>query len=534
MVGSIIVPTGIDEASDAVVDLLSRTRVLRLEQRQRRDRWFADLALGNKEQILFEFEVLLKGTACFANPRNHPGPPRRTPVVAQDFRSSAVVFRDAAHRAIDLCRYLLGPRDRRFVFHRYLETVLPEDNVRAQLAREGSEQQYPSDSLVALRHALSNSVEVVEGLLRTPQVPYRLFYAVLGMTQREIGQNAYFNPLSALEFRPEFDRIQSTDIMNLIGGVPAGEARRLVALTFLSLFRMLRYQRLLGDVASEPSTGRTAGRIFFTLSVLRSDARALSDYLQRSAGRLLSEAHRRAVWSVRADQLRLHAPELRARASRLIGIKSALECVASNLRLELRRAFHHDLPAPDAGVSERELRAATLSALGNLRPSLRNAILFLGKELGAELQDRGVFDNTVTRRETSDRLRRDVWMFAQIVRAFYTKAAHSPTQDRWGPVNEFQYVREFLSYFKSMGYPLLRAGDYERFDSFLTAMGQLRDADLANPVQLVTAIDECVAFHGYLEDLFHQISKRRELAGVAFDRRKAATALKLYIGEPAR
>lgn len=534
MLGSVIVPTGIAEASDAVIDLLSKTRVLRLEHRQRRDRWFSDLALGNKEQILFEFEVLLKGTACFANPRNHPGPPRRAPVVAQDFRSSAIVFRDAAHRAIDLCRYLLGPRDRRFVFHRYLETVLPEDNVRAQLAREGSEQQYPSDSLLALRHALSNNVEVVEGLLRTPQLSYRLFYAVLGTTQREIGQNAYFNPLTALEFRPEFDRIQSPEIMNLISSVPAGQARRLVALTFLSLFRMLRYQRLLGDIASEPGSGRTAGRIYFVLSVLRSDARALSDYLQRSSGRLLSDAYRRAVWGVKASQLREHAPELRARANQLIAIKSALECVASNLRLEMRRAFHHDLPPPDAATSERELRTATLTALSNMRPALRNAILFLGKSLGAELQDRGVFDNAGARRETSERLRRDVWMFAQIVRAFYTKAAHSPTQDRWGPTSEFQYVREFLSYFKSMGYPLLRAGDYPRFDAFLSAMGQLRDADLANPVQLATAIDECVAFHAYLEALFHDISKRRELAGAAFDRRNAAAALRLYIGESGR
>ncbi len=520
---------------EAVHDLLSGTRVLHAQQRQRRDRWFAELPLGNKEQILFEFEVLLKGTACFANPRNHPGRPRRTPVVAQDFRISAILFRDAAQRAVDLCRHLLGQRDRRFVFHRYLETVLPEDAVRAQLAGEGSEQAYPEDSLIALRHSLSNIVEVVEGLLRAPQMPYRLFFAALGLAQREVSQNAYFNPLNALEFRPEFDRIQSPEILKLISSVPPGDAHRLVALTFLALFRMLRYQRLLGEIATEATPSvRSAGRIYFALSVLRSDARALSAYLQRASGRLLADSFRRSVWQTKARDVTRHADALRAHAQKLIVIKSALECVAGNLRLEIRRAYHHDLPPPGAAATERELRQATTNALTNLRPALRNTVLFLGKALGTELQERGVFDNQNARSETSDRLRRDVWMFARILRAFYEKARHSPTADGWGARSEFQYVREFLNYFRSMGYPLLRAGDYPRFDAFMAATGRLRDTDLANPNSLSTAIDECVAFHTYLEDLFHQISKREELAGIPFDRRKAASTLRLYLGDGTR
>lgn len=535
MSGSFVSQESSAPPQDAVRDLLSSTRRLHTEQRQRRDRWFADLPIANKEQFLFEFEVLLKGMACFANPRNHPGPPRRTPIVAQDFRTSTILLRDATQRCIDLCRHLLGTGERRFVFHRYLETVLPEDRVRAQLAGQGAIQAYPEDSLLALRHALSNGLEVIEGVLRTPQVPFRLFFSVLNLLQREIGQNAYFNPLTALEFRPEFDRIQSSEILSLISGVPPGEAHRLVALTFLALFRMLRYQRLLSDIATEASPApRCAGRIHFALSVLRSDARALSDYLQRSTGRLLSESFRRSVWGIDAKELRANADALRGRANQLIAIKSALECVAGNLRLELRRSYYHDLPAPNSGTTERELRAATTKALANLRPALRNTVLFLGRALGTELVERGVFDHQIARSETSERLRRDVWMFARILRAFFTKAQHTPSQDRWGPVNEFQYVREFLAYFRSMGYPLLRASDYPRFDAFMSALGRLQDSELGEPHLLSAAVDECVSFHDYLETLFHQISKREELHGHPFDRRQAAAALRLYLGDGTR
>lgn len=518
---------------DAYDDLLVRTRGLRGEQRIARDTWFRDLGVESKDDVLFELEVLLKSTACFANPRNHPGPPRRAPVVTQDFREATLVFRDGVARAITLIRSLLGPRDRAFVFHRYLETVLPEDNLRNRLLREGSTQISPEDSLIALRHMLTSTGEVVDGALRAQRVPFRLFYALLSGVQREIGHNAYFNPLTALEFRPEFDRIKSGQVLDLIRGVPGEEAHRLVALTFLALFRMLRYLRLLARIAGEPGPRRRriAGRAYLVLSVLRSDARALSDYLRQRAGQHLADSFERDVFAVHARDLRYRAPALRAGGHRLIGIKSALEGIAGNLRLELRRAFHHDLLPVDAAQSDQELRNALQNAVGNLRPALRNSILFLGKSLGVSLEEGGVFDDHAARRETSERLRRDVWMFAQIVRAFSHKAQHSPSADRWAAVQDFQYVREFLSYFRAMGYPLLRAADYPRFDAFMSAMSRLGDTDLVDPSRLENAIDECVAFHGFLQQLFDDISRREVLEGVPFDRRGAAVALKLYLGD---
>lgn len=215
----------------------------------------------------------------------------------------------------------------------------------------------------------------------------------------------------------------------------------------------------------------------------------------------------------------------------MIGIKSALEGIAGSLRLELRRAFQHDLPAPDLELNIKDFRQRVGASVTTLRPALQNAVLFLGKALGVALEEGGVFDAEAEQRETSERLRRDVWMFAQIVRAFSSKAQHSPAEDRWAALYNFQYVREFLAYFRAMGYPLLRATDYPRFDSFMAALSGLEDTDLVDPARLEAAIDECMAFHGFLIKLFDDISRRDELAGVAFDRRAAAAALKLYLGD---
>src|ERR1700731_1452058 len=85
---------------DAYADLLRDTRGLRREHAQAREAWLHRLPLDKKDEVLFELEVLLKGLACFANPRNHPGPARKTPVVAQDFREHAALVREALGRIV--------------------------------------------------------------------------------------------------------------------------------------------------------------------------------------------------------------------------------------------------------------------------------------------------------------------------------------------------------------------------------------------------------------------------------------------------
>jgi hypothetical protein len=519
-------------ARNAYAELLRETRGLRREQQQARDGWFAQLAGEKKEETLFELEILLKGLACFANPRNHPGVGRRQSTVSYDFREQLHHARDGMARIVQLARHMLGERDRAFVFQQYLETVLPEDTARSRLLSAGMMQESPEASLFVLRHAFTNLIDVSAGLLRLQRINFRLFHAHIATTIREIAQNSFFNPMTALEFRPEFDRIASTQVLELIQMVPGDQAHRLVALTFLALFRMLRYLKLLDTIALDHTERRVAGRGYLVLAVLRSDARALSNFLRRRSGELLAESYERELMRVPASQIGSRYEELGEEGRRLVAIKGALTGLSANLRIELRRGFEHDLPPADAGTPDHELRNRIRQACGNLRPALQNAILFLGKTLGARLEEGRVFDDQAARRATSERLRRDVWMFAQISRAFAHKARHAdPSADKWSGVESFAFVREFLSYFRSMGYPLLRGGDYPHMESFMSAMSGLEVTDLLDPVRLDAAIHECESFYDFLIRLFEQISKREELEGVSFDRHAAARSLKLYLGD---
>jgi hypothetical protein len=524
---------GLTRGRNAYAELLRDTRGMRREQQQARDAWFASLAAEKKDEVLFELEILLKGLACFANPRNHPGAGRRRTFVSLDFRDHLREARDGVLRIIQLARTLLGERDRAFVFHRYLETVLPEDSARTRLIRSSlSDQETPEESLIVMRHGLTNLVEVMNGLLKLPRVPFRLFYSMLATAMRESAQSTFFNPLAALEFRPEFDRIPSAQVLDLIQNVTGEQAHRLVALSFLSLFRMLRYLKLIDAIAVDPTDRRVGGRAFLVLAVLRSDARALSGYLRRRSGNLLADGYHRDLLRVPSSEIAARFDELRSEGARLVAIKGALTGVAANLRLELRRTFEHDLPTVDVTVNEPELRQRLREVSKNLRPSIQNAILFLGKSLRSGLDDGQVFDDLAAKRASSDRLRRDIWMFAQIARAFAQKARHAdPTVDQWSKLQSFAFVREFLAYFRAMGYPLLRVGDYPRVDAFMEAMSGLRDADLLDPQRLAVAVEESEAFYLFLVDLFDRIADREELRDVPFDKHAAARALRLYLGD---
>jgi hypothetical protein len=517
-------------ARDGYRSLLVGTRAMRRDHAIARDAWFSALRVERKADLLFELEALLKGLACFANPRNHAGPSRRTAIAALDFREPLMVARAGLARVLVLVRTLLEEKDRSFVFQRYLEQTIEVDAARSRMQTVGAQQETPEGALGALRQAATHLLEVIDALGKAQRVSFRTFYSTLSLFSREVASNAFFNPISALEFRPEFDRIRSAEVLELLQTVPGEEAHKLVALSFLSLFRLLRYLALVDAIAGETQPARA----YLVLAALRSDARALTVHVRKHAGPKLAEGYGRELFTVSARGLDARYSQLLAEGHRLLNVKGALEGIAAKLRLEVRRTFERDLPAVEAPPPPAELRASLLSATSSFRPALQATVLLLTRALGARLDAHFVFDDQAAKREVGERLRRDVWMFSQIVRGFAAKAAVVRTpekNDRWASVDSFRFVQEFLAYFRAMGYPLLRGNDYPRFDQFIAAMSSLEEVDLLDPERFRNAVEECEGFHRFLMEVFEAISRREELAGTPFDKRAAAEQLRMYLGQ---
>ena len=512
---------------DVYANLLRDTRALRRDQSSLRDGWYASLAWEKKEDTLFELEMLLKGVTCFGNPRNHPGARRAASAVAHDYIEELRIVRDGITRINTLMRGLLGEKDKAYTFSRYLETVLPEDSARGRLLQEQLTQDTPEEALLVLRNAFGAFQDLADGLLKLGRVGHRLYAALHGTVAREVGRNAYFNPLMALEFRPEFDRIQSGEVLEALHAVRSESAHRVVALTVLALFRALRYLELADRYAADASSARRAYVIF---AVLRSDLRALTRYLSRSAGDVIADGLERELLSVHAVEIADRRPALEDEIRSLSTLRNALETVANGLRVDLRKVYAHDLPGPSDGVAGAELSPQIVIAAASLRASIHHSLSALCRVLAPGRPTPQLARDREARRAASERLRREVWMFMQILRAFIAKAqAGGGDHDRWVGAASFQFVRDFLSHFRAIGYQLVRSNDYERLDAFLAALGVLRDIDLLEAGHLEAAVDECRRFYTFLEELFTEIGNRKELAGVAFDRKDATETLKIYL-----
>jgi hypothetical protein len=516
--------------------LLSGTRSLQGENAHLRDVWFQKLQVERKSERLFEFETLLKGFACFANPRNHPGASkvRHVSLAAQDFAPHIALAQGALHRATILAKQLAVQNEPSLLFRRYLETSLPDDSARVTLAKPDRET--PDGALLALRRGLTHAEEIARSLSTLYRLPFRSFYALMGTVQREAEDSRFFNALSALEFRIEYDRIASPHVLSAMDAVRGAEARKLCALTFLSLYRLLRYMTLveanLAEVIRDSKQAAQAiGSTHLIWTVFRSDARALIARIGKHAGELLAADFARLLQTVSAHDVSPRFAELLSEAHVHQDLKTSLEGMAASLNLETRQTFEHDLPRPDQELSAAEFALRNSRAIASLKPVIQNAILALGASLGVRLDDQGVFGSLAERRVMSERLRRDLWMFAQILRAFSEKASQSHTvQEQWLEPSPFAFVGQFLTYFKAMGYPLIRAADYARLDPFLSAVDAVKGHHYVDPERLTAATEEAMLFRQYLLELFDQVSQRAELTETPFERKAAATSLAQYLG----
>lgn len=516
-------------ARDYYAEFLFESRGLDEERLQERTRWFEQLAVDNKHGLLFELEVLLKGLACYANPKNHPGPRRAVSLVAQNFSTQLDHYHAALGRLVKLAQRLLARADRAFVFQRYLESVLDDDTSRSRLSR--STQDSIGDSLLALRQGLTSLQETAFAIARSERVTYRTFYALASLAQREVSTSAYFNPLTAVEFAPEHDRVPHPRLAALFSSLEGQDARRLLTLTTLSLLRLRKYVHLAQQVARRDARRESRGTLQLVLSVLHSDARALVRYIELRAGEALAKGYERELLRTPAHELTSRARELRTNGQQMRELREALTGIAASLRAELKRAFERELHPADAAPSHHELRAQVDRAASHLEPALENGVLVLGRVLGVRLDDEGLFADTPSRRARSERLRLDVWMLAQVVRAFLEKVRALPHhEERWDGPPTMQFARDFVRYFRAMGYPLLRSADHPEVAPFLVALGRLLDSDHVDPIHVEHAARHAESFRDYLLALHKRIGEREELEGVAFDRRQGAEQLRLYLG----
>ena len=471
-------------AQDFFFELMRDSQRVRAVYLSERERWIRTLEISGREEILFELEMLLRGLDSFFNLRNLFGDV--APPQDRDYREELKAVRDAVHRSVHLSRRLIVERkEQALLFRSFVEGSLSDDRTRARLGAELREQRTPEESLFLLRTGLWAHQGILDHLLRLDSAPQTLFIDVGRALQHELFVSRYFCPPTTLEFRAEYDRVGSVQLLEALRATPDEKKRKAFALALLASYRALRSLRYV-PAPPAPHTRR----VLVILALLRSELVALAGYLETDLPRLCATAE--GVGNA-AMAGRSAAQPLRAALAEVPPILS--QPLTESAQLDRQRD---------------RLADATKEAIGAIASALDPG---LGKTQ--------LFDDDAARSQQSERLRRDLWIFREICRSTVVELqkANASTESA-------DPLRKYVATFRDVGYQLLRHSDRELFDRFLDLLeGWSNKRGDSTTLRLQRLREDCGKFGEILDKALEQVSKRTELQTRPLDESSYQSAL---------
>lgn len=457
-------------AQDFFFELMRDSQRVRAVYLAERERWIRSLEVTGREEILFELEMLLRGIDRFFNLRTLFG--EFQPPAERDFREELKAARDAVHRATHLSRKLIAqPQEQALLFRSFVEGSLADDRARARLGNELREQRTPEESLFLLRSGLVAHQGILDHLLRLDTAPQQLFLDVGRALQHELFVSRYFCPPSALEFRAEYDRVSSVRLLDALRAMADDKKRRAFALGLLAAFRSLRSLRYV-PAPPAPQTRR----VLVILALVRSELLALIGYLEGDLPRLCATVE--GVGAAAAAGRAAATP-----------IREVLAQVGPILSQPLTERAQID--------DQRDrLVEATKETIGALATALDPA-----------LNRHALFEDGAARKEQSERLRRDLWVFREMCR-HTARQLEAPGAEP----DSTEPLRRFATEFRDIGYQLLRHSDRELFDRFLDLLeGWSGRRGESSALRMQRLREDCRRFAEILDRALEAVTKRVEL-----------------------
>ncbi len=524
------VPTRADMAPrrlrDPHADLLRDTRGMGRDQAMARETWLAALSLEQKEDVLFELELSVKGLVLWADPRLHPTRPGLPPLRDRDFRPHVDVALATLSRAQALAGRLLGAGNSPGAIPRRLPVGFNESS-RSEAWREPT-MLTPVESLAALRSSLGVAREIMQALAVVERVSHRAFFAALTTLRREVEHNGCFNPLTLLEFRPEFDRIRSTEVLESLQSCETDTAHRLASLTFLSHFRLLRVVQTMATAATDPTY---SVRAYVFLSVLRAECDALVDVLQNRAGEMLADTLAREVLRLVAADVRTRFDALAAETEQLNRARAAMTAAVLSLRAAVRRTLERVIAPCGVPANESATQASFLEASDQLTETLQHGILRMVEVLRPGSDPERAVGDPGARRSATSQTRQWAWIFALITRAFVAKArkAEHASFDRWSAAPSHEFISQYQRHYRELGQSLAYETLYPHRDRLAHALTALADADFVDDDTLESLVADCDAFAAHLQFTVASASERPEMRGLALNKARAGELLRLHL-----
>ncbi|HST53889.1 MAG TPA: hypothetical protein VLJ61_17925 [Pyrinomonadaceae bacterium] len=210
-----------------------------------------------------------------------------------------------------------------------------------------------------------------------------------------------------------------------------------------------------------------------------------------------------AVFALVNEETRSLLDFIEGRALRVEGLEKGgreiLDGTAYAIRMELRKAFEHELVGFCSIRQPPQIFARSENACGLLRDCYQQSVVALAQNFDPSLRGEKLFESFETKLEQSLALRRDLWRLIKIVRTASADAnALTPAQ-----------LLEGINAFHEGSLRHLMYKDWEPLERFVEEIESAR-----SPAELSQTLHR---FEAFLETLFGQVNMRAVLDGHPFD-----------------
>jgi hypothetical protein len=411
-----------------------------------------------------ELSVWLRALQSFFDLADHPlTDAERSSVQTRSFKCEAAVVRDVLMR----CLHLLGTVAR--------DTA--GDDLDVETGGGAAAQAGPDAapafagvkaSLGDLADVLRDACGLAESLLESPAVGFAAWAGLGGIIERELRRSdAAAVVVAASE---EGDAVSLREpLASLARALASDDLSDDLAAIFVGFTRLLS---LLDFVGGSLARDGQLKRLLPVFTLIQADTRALLDFIE---GRALKVADVEK------------------------GAREILDGTAYAVRMEMRKAFEHELIGFCSTRQPPQLFARAENAAGLLRDCYQQSVVALAQSFDPALDGARLFGSFETKLEQSLALRRDLWRLIRLVRR--------PAQGA-EPASQSAVLEE-LDAFRERSLRYLMYKDWEPLERFHEEIESARA-----PAHLEQTLHR---FEAFLETLFGQVNMRVVLAAHPFD-----------------
>jgi hypothetical protein len=433
-----------------------------------------------------ELDTLLKAIDRFFNIENLPI--SREEVTNRNFFNELLAVKDVILRIVSLLEMII-PEGRRnaYWFQKFAQTKLLSDRKRDALRDDLYRQDTPEKSMLLLYDSFVNFKGIVSDIIKTEHIPLMTFSNIGHLIGKEIGENIFFNPFRK-EIDPEIDLIENREVSRVVRSIPDREIKKYISLLILHLFRFLRYLRSVDNSQRFGSLNAAA----VILILIRSEIGSFRGYLEGVAN------------SIRDDKLSI-----------------LVKAIGYQFSMESKRVYNQELKEIFRNKSMSHMKARIENSHGILKNLTEQSIIQIIQFFDPSVRGEDIFESFVTRLEQSLKLREDVIILQKFLRLFEDSKSLEEKQ------KVFDAMINYMHYFQSFTFRLLRYEDYEEFSVFFDKV--FSHGNVLNKENIPGLLDEFHKFRIFVETCVRQISNRSELLNIPPDMVKIDNSLRQYL-----